>query len=158
MLPYQPNCDSLPAPPARPAPLPGAVPVPVPVWVAGDFFDSVSLESFFATNGFAISFFSGSVSPCSFSVFSATGFKVGDGFEDALATTIFFGEGLGVGFGVGLGVGFGVVFAFAVGLGLGLHICRTIIEQHQGQVGVQSAPGQGSTFWFSLPLATQQPA
>ncbi len=45
-----------------------------------------------------------------------------------------------------------------VGLGLGLHICRTIIEQHQGQVGVQSAPGQGSTFWFSLPLATQQPA
>src|SRR6266851_8880320 len=116
MLPYQPNCDSLPAPPARPAPLPGAVPVPVPVWVAGDFFASVSLESFFATNGCAISFFSGSVSPCSFSVFSAAGFKVGDGFEDALATTIFFGEGLGVGFGVGLGV----VFAFAVGLGLGL--------------------------------------
>src|SRR6266705_730722 len=112
MLPYQPNCDSLPAPPARPAPLSGGVPVPVPVWVAGDFFDSVSLESFFATNGFAISFFSGSVSPCSFSVFSATVFKVGVGFEDALATTIFFG--------VGLGVGFGVVFAFAVGLGLGL--------------------------------------
>ena len=126
MLPYQPNCDSLPAPPARPAPLPGAVPLPVPVWVAGDFFDSVSLESFFATNGFAISFFSGSVSPCSLSVFSATGFRVGDGFEDALATTIFFGKGVraglavGVGFGVGLGVGFGVVFAFAVGLGLGL--------------------------------------
>jgi signal transduction histidine kinase len=40
-----------------------------------------------------------------------------------------------------------------VGLGLGLPICRAIIEQHQGQVGVQSAPGQGSTFWFSLPLA-----
>jgi signal transduction histidine kinase len=45
-----------------------------------------------------------------------------------------------------------------VGLGLGLYICRTIIEQHQGQVGVQSAPGQGSTFWFSLPPATPQPA
>ena len=44
-----------------------------------------------------------------------------------------------------------------VGLGLGLHICRTIIEQHHGQVGVQSAPGQGSTFWFSLPLATPEP-
>ncbi len=45
-----------------------------------------------------------------------------------------------------------------VGLGLGLYICRTIIEQHQGQVGVQSAPGQGSTFWFSLPPATPRPA
>jgi len=40
-----------------------------------------------------------------------------------------------------------------VGLGLGLHICRIIIEHHQGQVGVESAPGQGSTFWFTLPLA-----
>src|SRR5881397_1543005 len=134
MLPYQPNCDALPAPPARPAPLPGAVPLPVPVWVAGDFFDSVSLESFFASNGFAISFFSGSVSPCSFSVFSATGFTVGDGFEDALATTIFFGEGLGVGFGVG--------FAFAVGLGLGL------------RAGVALCAGFGEGFgvgsWMSL--------
>jgi signal transduction histidine kinase/PAS domain-containing protein len=41
------------------------------------------------------------------------------------------------------------------GLGLGLHICRTIIEQHQGQVGVQSAPGEGATFWFTLPLARE---
>jgi signal transduction histidine kinase len=39
-----------------------------------------------------------------------------------------------------------------VGLGLGLHISRMIIEQHQGQVGVQSAPGHGSTLWFTLPL------
>ena len=45
-----------------------------------------------------------------------------------------------------------------VGLGLGLHICCIIIEQHHGQVGVRSAPGQGSTFWFNLPLVTQQPA
>jgi signal transduction histidine kinase len=39
------------------------------------------------------------------------------------------------------------------GLGLGLHISRTIIERHQGQVGIQSSPGHGSTFWFTLPLA-----
>lgn len=42
-----------------------------------------------------------------------------------------------------------------IGLGLGLYICRTIIECHGGQVGVESSPGQGSTFWFSLPLAAE---
>jgi signal transduction histidine kinase len=38
------------------------------------------------------------------------------------------------------------------GLGLGLHICKTIIERHGGAVGVESVPGAGSTFWFTLPL------
>jgi PAS domain S-box-containing protein len=39
-----------------------------------------------------------------------------------------------------------------VGLGLGLHLSRTIVERHGGAVGLESAPGEGSTFWFALPL------
>lgn len=42
-----------------------------------------------------------------------------------------------------------------VGLGLGLYISRTIIERHGGHVDVDSVPGQGSTFWFTLPLTDE---
>jgi len=41
----------------------------------------------------------------------------------------------------------------ATGHGLGLSIARRIIEKLDGQVGVQSEPGQGSLFFFTLPGA-----
>jgi signal transduction histidine kinase len=39
-----------------------------------------------------------------------------------------------------------------VSLGLGLYFCQAFIERHHGSVGVQSDPGHGATFWFTLPI------
>jgi signal transduction histidine kinase len=37
------------------------------------------------------------------------------------------------------------------GTGLGLLICKEFIEEHQGQLSIESNPGEGSTFSFTLP-------
>ncbi|MBI2934025.1 MAG: response regulator [Chloroflexi bacterium] len=42
------------------------------------------------------------------------------------------------------------------GIGLGLKVCSVLVQAHEGKIWVESEPGQGSTFCFTLPL--KQPA
>ena len=44
------------------------------------------------------------------------------------------------------------------GVGLGLHVVKTAVELHGGQVGVEQHAGGGSVFWFELPVMPEETA
>ncbi|MDZ7618707.1 MAG: hybrid sensor histidine kinase/response regulator [Patescibacteria group bacterium] len=41
------------------------------------------------------------------------------------------------------------------GIGLGLIVCRQLVELMGGRIGVDSRPGEGTTFWFTVPFGRQ---
>lgn len=41
--------------------------------------------------------------------------------------------------------------------GLGLAICKAIVEQHGGKIGIETDGGTGNTFWFTLPRSQKDP-
>ena len=44
------------------------------------------------------------------------------------------------------------------GTGLGLSICKSLVEAFGGAIGYESVPGEGASFWFTLPVSVVIPA
>ncbi len=42
------------------------------------------------------------------------------------------------------------------GLGIGLYICQEIIDRHKGKIGAHSVLGEGSEFYFQIPLYSEK--
>lgn len=80
--------------------------------------------------------------------------------EDALAHVFVHNEGAGIAEGdldhlwerFYRAKGDAVQHKLDLSCGLPLYLCRVFMERHEGSVGVQSAPGQGATFWFTVPI------
>ncbi len=51
------------------------------------------------------------------------------------------------------GKGSAVQHELDLSLGLSFYLSQALIERHHGSVGVESEPGHGTTYWFSLPIA-----